>query len=300
MKRRSCSSTGRPSTGVASAACGTSRGPLRLDDLLHGCGTEGADQLVLEVCLAHVEAQPFHVAAREVGAEPGTLEPAAEVAFLSRVAETGELHVEPLRAESMQEPPDRLRASDRHDGDALGVEVPAAPHGERFDRALVAEPLDEHDGVRLLHGQTVLLTLADRRRDTPHVRDGKGPGLLAALLIGWGVNVVALLVVDSIFEGVEIGRWGGVLIGAAVLGIANAIVKPILTLLALPFILITLGLAYFAINVLMLAIAEWVAPDFSIDGFWTYIGATIVVWLVNWILHILLGMFGGRDRAVAA
>ena len=132
------------------------------------------------------------------------------------------------------------------------------------------------------------------------MRDGKGPGLLAALLIGWGVNVVALLVVDSIFEGVEIGRWGGVLIGAAVLGIANAIVKPILTLLALPFILITLGLAYFAINVLMLAIAEWLAPDFSIEGFWTYIGATIVVWLVNWILHILLGMFGGRDRPVAA
>ena len=50
----------------------------------------------------------------------------------------------------------------------------------------------------------------------------------------------------------------------------------------------------------MLAIAEWLAPDFSIEGFWTYIGATIVVWLVNWILHILLGMFGGRDRPVAA
>ena len=86
------------------------------------------------------------------------------------------------------------------------------------------------------------------------------------------------------------------LIGAAVLGIANAIVKPILTLLALPLILLTLGLAYFAINVLMLAIAEWVAPDFSIDGFWTYIGATIVVWLVNWILSSALAtLFGGRE-----
>ena len=127
------------------------------------------------------------------------------------------------------------------------------------------------------------------------MRDGDGPELLSALLIGWGVNVVALLVVDSIFEGVEIGRWGSVLIGAAVFGIANAIVKPILTLLALPLILLTLGLAYFAINVLMLAIAEWIAPDFSIEGFWTYIGATIVVWLVNWILNSLLGtLFGGR------
>ena len=274
--------------------------PVSLDDLLDRVGTEGANQLLFEVGDAHVEAQAFHVVAREVGAEPGTLETAAEVAFLFCVAEAGQFHVESLRAESMQEPPDRLCPSDRHDGDALGVEVAAAPFGERFDRALVADPFDQHDGVWLLHGETVLLTLADRRRDTPDVRDGKGPGLLAALLIGWGVNVVTLLVVDSIFEGVEIGRWGGVLIGAAVLGIANAIVKPILTLLALPFILITLGLVYFAINVLMLAIAEWVAPDFSIDGFWTYIGATIVVWLVNWILHILLGMFGGRDRAVAA
>jgi putative membrane protein len=132
------------------------------------------------------------------------------------------------------------------------------------------------------------------------VSNGRGSNLLAAILIGWGVNVVTLLVVDSIFEGVEIGRWGGILIGAAVLGIANAIVKPILAFLALPLILVTLGLAYFAINVLMLAIAEWIAPDFSIDGFWTYIGATIVVWLVNWILHILLGtVFGGRDRPVA-
>jgi putative membrane protein len=147
----------------------------------------------------------------------------------------------------------------------------------------------------------VQLTVARRAGDTSRVRDGYGSETLAALLIGWGVNVVALLVVDSIFDGVEIGRWGSVLIGAAVLGIANAIVKPVLALLTLPLILLTLGLAYFAINVLMLAIAEWVAPNFSIDGFWTYIGATIVVWLVNWILNSALGsLFGGRDmRRVA-
>ena len=127
------------------------------------------------------------------------------------------------------------------------------------------------------------------------MRDGNGSETLAALLIGWGVNVVALLVVDSIFDGVEIGRWGGVLIGAAVFGVANAIVKPVLALLTLPLILLTLGLAYFAINVLMLALAEWVAPDFTIDGFWTYVAATIVVWLVNWILNAVLGsMFGGH------
>ena len=108
-------------------------------------------------------------------------------------------------------------------------------------------------------------------------------------LVGWGINIVALLLVDEIFDSVDIGRWWPVLIGAAVLGIANAVVKPVLAVLALPLIIVTLGLAYFAINVLMLAIAEWIATDFSIDGFWTYVGATIVVWLVNWVLNALLG-----------
>jgi putative membrane protein len=114
---------------------------------------------------------------------------------------------------------------------------------------------------------------------------------LVSALVGWGINIVALLVIDSLFESVEIGRWGSVLIGAAVLGVANAVVKPVLTVLALPLIVVTLGLAYFAINVAMLALAEWVASDFSIDGFWTYVGATIVVWLVNLVLNLVLGGF---------
>jgi putative membrane protein len=116
--------------------------------------------------------------------------------------------------------------------------------------------------------------------------------VLVSALIGWGVNIVALLVVDQIFSGVEIGRWGSIVLGAAVLGLVNAFVKPVLALLTLPLILLTLGLGYFAINVLMLALAEWIAPEFTIDGFWTYVGATIVVWLVNWVLNALLGEVG--------
>lgn len=112
-------------------------------------------------------------------------------------------------------------------------------------------------------------------------------GFLVGALIGWGVNIVALIVIDWLFGSVEIGRWGPLLLGAAVLGVANAILKPILTILTLPLIIITLGLSYFALNILMLALAEWIAPDFSIDGFWTYVGAAIVVWLVNWVLYSL-------------
>jgi putative membrane protein len=88
-------------------------------------------------------------------------------------------------------------------------------------------------------------------------------------------------------------------LGGAVLGIANSIVKPILTLLALPLIILTLGLVLFAINVAMLALAEWIAPDFSIDGFWTYVGATIIVWLVNYVLHGVFGLRGEREPVPA-
>ena len=105
--------------------------------------------------------------------------------------------------------------------------------------------------------------------------------LLARLAVLYGINVIALMVVDWLFDGVTIGGWWPLLLGAAVLTFGNVLIKPILAILTLPLIIVTFGLAYFAINVLMLALAEWIAPDFSIDGFWTYVGATIVVWLVN-------------------
>jgi putative membrane protein len=113
--------------------------------------------------------------------------------------------------------------------------------------------------------------------------------LLVRLLIAWGVNILALIVVDWLFDSVYIERWGSLLLGAAVLAFGNAFLKPILAIL-------TLGLAYFAINVAMLALAEWIAPDFSIDGFWTYVGATIVVWLVNFVVSRGLDYLEGGGR----
>ena len=118
---------------------------------------------------------------------------------------------------------------------------------------------------------------------------------LVRLLVLWGINVLALMVVDALFDGVRIERWGPLLLGALVLMIGNAIVKPILAILTLPLVILTFGLFYFAINVAMLALAEWIAPDFSIDGFWTYVGATIVVWIVNVTVGWLLDRVRGFD-----
>jgi putative membrane protein len=120
---------------------------------------------------------------------------------------------------------------------------------------------------------------------------------LVPFLIAWAVNVLALWVADAFWDGVVIDGWGAFLIGAAVLGIANAILKPLLAVLTLPLIVVTLGLFYLVINIAMVALAEWIAPDFSIDGFWTYVGATIVVWLVNWALYALFERMN-RGRSV--
>jgi putative membrane protein len=124
--------------------------------------------------------------------------------------------------------------------------------------------------------------------------------LIVYLLLSWLANIVSLLAADWIFDGVTIERWGPLILGAAVLGIANTIVKPILTLLTLPLVIVTLGLFYFVINVLMLVLAEWITPDFSVTGFWTYVGATIVISIVNWAMHAIFGMFEGSKSAQPA
>ena len=123
---------------------------LSVDDLFHGGGTESADQLVLQVCDAHVETESFQIGASEVGAEAGPLEAALELALLGGVTEPRQAHVEPLRPEPVQEPCDGLRTPDWHNGNALGVKIPTTALSERFERAAVADALDEHDRTRIL------------------------------------------------------------------------------------------------------------------------------------------------------
>jgi putative membrane protein len=106
------------------------------------------------------------------------------------------------------------------------------------------------------------------------------------LLITIGINVLALIVVDWLFDGVSVGRWAPILVAALVLGLGNAFLKPILAILTLPLILV---------NIAMLGLAEWVSSDFTIDGFWTYVGAAIVVWFVNVVMQALLGAVSGTN-----
>ena len=96
------------------------------------------------------------------------------------------------------------------------------------------------------------------------------------LAVVLAINALALWVADALFAGVSIHGFWAYAIAAAVIGVANAILKPILAILTLPLIIVTLGFFYLLINIAMVALAEWIAPDFSIDGFWTYVGVVIV------------------------
>jgi putative membrane protein len=121
-----------------------------------------------------------------------------------------------------------------------------------------------------------------------------GRGIVVGLVVLTAVNMVALAIADWLWDSVTIDGFWPLFIGALVLGIANSIVKPILTILTLPLVIVTFGLFYLVINIAMVGLAEWIAPDFSIDGFWTYVGVVIVVWLVNLVASWI------TERAAAA
>jgi hypothetical protein len=176
-------SLGRPSLprGLLLEGAEGSKLSLRVDDLLDGRGTKSADQFVLQVCDADEEAEPFHLDAGQVGAKAGSLETASKVALLCGVAQARQPEVESPRAEHTEELSDGLRTADRHDGNALSVEVPASALGECFERELVADPLDEDDRTRVdaaLHQAQILPVLSGlsdlfRFRDDSYWREAQ-------------------------------------------------------------------------------------------------------------------------------
>jgi putative membrane protein len=85
-------------------------------------------------------------------------------------------------------------------------------------------------------------------------------------------------------------------IAGAVFGLVNWLVKPVVTLLSLPLIVLTLGIALFFVNLLMLALTAWLVSGFDIDGFWPAVGGTIVVWIVNAVLRAVFDVDDWRRR----
>jgi len=124
--------------------------------------------------------------------------------------------------------------------------------------------------------------------------------------LGWLItNAVAVAAAAWLFDGIYFGtaaqtagqEWtdklGPLLFVALIVGVVNAVVKPIINLLSIPFIIVTLGLFLLLTNALMLAFSEWLVNlfdvDFTVDGFWTTVGGALVITIVTWLVGVVIG-----------
>lgn len=114
-------------------------------------------------------------------------------------------------------------------------------------------------------------------------------------LLSWVIDAAALGVATWIFPGVR-GSAGAVVLAALVFGLLSSFVKPVLKLLTLPLALVTFGVAWFAVAMFVLWLTSAIVGGFHIAGFWTLVGATVVVWAVGALAgHWLLPRRGDRD-----
>jgi putative membrane protein len=111
----------------------------------------------------------------------------------------------------------------------------------------------------------------------------------------WAGNAIALYAAVASVGDASLAGWTSLLVAAAVFGVVNAVVKPVVTLLSLPLIVLTVGIALFFTNVLMLWITDAIVSGIRFDGFVPLVSASIVIWLVNMVLTWLPGPWG-KDK----
>ena len=120
------------------------------------------------------------------------------------------------------------------------------------------------------------------------------------LFVSWLTNAIVLGLAGWILSGVTFGGSAWTVVwSAAVFGVLNTILKPLLKLLTLPFAVITLGLAWFFVSMLMLWLTQLIIGGFDIHGFWNYVWATIIVWAANLVLDAIFRGDRGREGAPA-
>jgi putative membrane protein len=108
------------------------------------------------------------------------------------------------------------------------------------------------------------------------------------LILLWILNAVALLTVAYLMPSIRIASFGSALVAALLLGLINAIVRPLLLILTLPVTLLTLGLFIFVINGLMFWLAGSLIAGFAVAGFWPAVIGSIFYSVISWALSSLL------------
>ena len=108
------------------------------------------------------------------------------------------------------------------------------------------------------------------------------------LLVVWLINAVALIAVAYLMPGIAVSSFGAALVAALVLGLVNALVRPVLVLLTLPVTILTLGLFIFVINGLLFWAVGSLVPGFHVAGFWPGVFGAIVFSVISWLLSALV------------
>ena len=123
------------------------------------------------------------------------------------------------------------------------------------------------------------------------VEDRPDPGrpLALRLAISWLTNALVLAIVAGLLSGVTVKNLGSLLAAAAVFGVLNTVLKPLLRFVTLPLAILTLGIAWFFVSMLMLVITKGIVDGFHIHGFWTLVEATLIVWVINMVLDYTPG-----------
>ncbi len=113
---------------------------------------------------------------------------------------------------------------------------------------------------------------------------------MAHILLVWLINALSVYATASLLGGISVTSFGAALLVALVLGLINAIVKPVLVFFSIPFIIVTLGLFLLVINALMLQMAALFVNGFTVDSFgWAVLGSLFIS-LVSWMLGTLFNI----------
>jgi putative membrane protein len=108
------------------------------------------------------------------------------------------------------------------------------------------------------------------------------------IAILWLVNALSVYATAHLLNGIHIRNFGAAIVVALVLGFVNAVLKPLMVLLSIPFIIVTLGLFLLVINALLLQLSAALVDGFSMDGFWWAVAGSLVISFISWVLSSLL------------
>jgi putative membrane protein len=115
---------------------------------------------------------------------------------------------------------------------------------------------------------------------------------MTGIFITWIVTTVSFLILSRLPIGVEIDSLGKAAISAAIFGILNALLRPILGFFTLPLIILTLGLFLFVLNAIIFGLAAWLVPGFRLRwGIWSALIGSIALSIINSLIFRLLGSF---------